>query len=207
MSYTKSSQTFKLFLSGEEAPPTTPTTPGIQPTLKTLEVFFWDNEEFFESPATSTRTLKFTNLVSAVLKINVSFKGLWWQNTEFNGANIAASTRDTVDVTNKIKEGTNTVRLHFVPTLALIGLASGVATVSIAMTMKVTQAQLEDLATDTEVKNKKPVALDIKTIAILAAVGVAAVGGLILVSSFRKGGIERAIEQMSQFELLKSFKK
>lgn len=192
-------------------PPGTPPPPPSTPATKSITVYFWNDEPFFEPPARATANLLFKNLVSAKLHTEVIMaRSGSVDNVKFNGSNV--STGGDTDVTGLIRGGENTVEINFsllLGWLPTIGVVSGRATVSITMAMNLTDAEYTALLQqnqtanpDKDVKEK----MDWNKLILYGGVAAAAVGGIILVTSLRKSPMERAVEQMTQLEMIKALK-
>lgn len=215
MSFNPSTGNLLLKMDGAITPPPPPPPgDGGTQTLKTMTVFFWGtsskNEPFYEPPARRTRQLVFRNLVSATMRFDVWLGNPGTlDNAILNGATIAIGgevANGIIDVTDIVRNGANTLELNYSLFFGLPGLAAGLATVSVDLAMNLTDAEFEDLIKRNETANDG-VPMDWKTIAMIAGIGVAAVGGLVLIASLRPSAIERSVAAITNLELMKSLRR
>ena len=192
-------------------PPGTQPPPSTEPT-KSITVYFWNDEPFFEPPARAPANLLFKNLVSAKLHTEVILgRSGTVDNVKFNGSNV--KTGGDTDVTNMIRSGENIVEINYsllLGWLPTIGIPSGRAIVYITMAMNLTDAEytalLEQNRTANPDKDVGKGGFDLNKLILYGGIAAVAVGGIILVTSLRKSPMEKAVEQMMQIEMLKQMK-
>jgi hypothetical protein len=102
--------------------------------VKNYKVTFWQAEDTFQAPATSTKKLTLIGVQSAVLNWKIEPQnGSGFDNIVFNGEIISTQTQGSADVTQYVvANGSNMVVLNYREhTLTFLGLRNNVATVSL----------------------------------------------------------------------------
>jgi len=107
--------------------------------VKNFSVEFFNNENIGNPPATSTRRVSATKLVSATLNWSCKWDaGVWMDDLRFNGQNLGKNNEGSADVTSALMlNGNNTVSINYSRWLDWFGKA-GVATVTLDVVAETT---------------------------------------------------------------------